>query len=327
MKIIRTPLSGCGISLRRDICPMASSTNDQYSLFPSTTSPSADNAISSPESAAGRTPSTSPAGPASAKSGPPACHVSRFRSQDSDRAMSTNDTSGPLFTVSSPSAALQRSLENRLRLRMGGNGSPLFALTWRAMDMPSGPPACQLAASARPTGDTVFSGWPTARAADAEKNVRTLEGSLKEIERKGSPQDLAQAAAATWPTPATRDGKGGYLGGRIRNGLISTDTLDVAAQLASWPTPLEDDANNGTRASGEYQSLTRTALGTTSSGSPAATENGAQLNPAFSRWLLGFPAAWDACAPTATQSLRRSRRNSSKPTLKEKPNEQLSAKR
>lgn len=28
-----------------------------------------------------------------------------------------------------------------------------------------------------------------------------------------------------------------YQGGRIRNGKLSTDRLDVAAQLAGWPTP------------------------------------------------------------------------------------------
>jgi hypothetical protein len=40
-----------------------------------------------------------------------------------------------------------------------------------------------------------------------------------------------------WPTASSRYGKGGYTGGRIRDGKISTDTLDVVAQLASWPTP------------------------------------------------------------------------------------------
>lgn len=45
--------------------------------------------------------------------------------------------------------------------------------------------------------------WPTARASDAEKAVRTLDGSLREIARKGSPQDLCQAAmlAASGETP------------------------------------------------------------------------------------------------------------------------------
>lgn len=39
-----------------------------------------------------------------------------------------------------------------------------------------------------------LTGWPTARATDAEKNVRKMDGSLREIERKGGPQDLCQAA-------------------------------------------------------------------------------------------------------------------------------------
>lgn len=39
--------------------------------------------------------------------------------------------------------------------------------------------------------------WPTARSSDADKAVRTLGGALREIERKGSPQDLCQAAMLT----------------------------------------------------------------------------------------------------------------------------------
>jgi len=52
-----------------------------------------------------------------------------------------------------------------------------------------------------------MAGWPTARATDAEKNVRTLEGSLAEIKRKGSPQDLAQAASIAGPHRLTASGE------------------------------------------------------------------------------------------------------------------------
>ncbi len=70
-----------------------------------------------------------------------------------------------------------------------------------------------------------FSGWPTARATDGEKNVRTLEGSLSEIKRKGSPQDLGMTAAIVGPARLTAAGEmltgsdaGMESGGQLRPG-------------------------------------------------------------------------------------------------------------
>jgi hypothetical protein len=113
------------------------------------------------ESADGPTPCASPDGPTTSRSGPAHVHVSRFRSRDSDKAMPTDATCGPLFTASSPSAALQSCLENRLRAAMDLNGSLEFVLTWKVMAMPSGPPICALRASARRTTESGYISWPT----------------------------------------------------------------------------------------------------------------------------------------------------------------------
>lgn len=52
-----------------------------------------------------------------------------------------------------------------------------------------------------------LAGWLTCRASDAEKNMRTAEGSLSEINRKGSPQDLCMAAAICGPARLTVTGE------------------------------------------------------------------------------------------------------------------------
>ena len=127
-----------------------------------------------------------------------------------------------------------------------------------------------------------MAGWPTPMAGTPARNGNNEAGntdsSRKTVELAG------------WPTPATTDHKGGYEGGRMRDGKLSTDRLDVTAQIAG-PARL-------------------TASGQLLTGSSAGMESGGQLNPAHSRWLMGYPHAWDDCGVTAMPSARKSRQHS-----------------
>ena len=263
MRSIPTPLRGCETLPLPGIFPPEPSTSAPSSTSSLTTFDLFGNAIFSPGSAAGPSPSLSPAGPTTAKSGPAHVHVSRFRAQDNAEAMPTSDTSGPLFTASSPSAALQRSLESRLRARMAVNGSPEYALTWSTWDMPSGPPICRLRASARRTSGSDCSGWPTVQArevaaqlagwptpqtADINLSRGSEEYARKKLETSPYPSLALTAQLAGWATPgaidtvhATNSWKG-----QDRRTAPTGKLSDAVQGVAGWPTPMAGNPGTDT---------------------------------------------------------------------------------
>lgn len=230
--------------------------------------------ISSVASRVGSLRSNSPAGQKAAKSGRQAVPVSRFRARDKEKAMPTNDTCGPLFIGSTPSAALQSALASRLRARLDANGSPEYELTWKEWDLPSGVPICALRASGRRTSGKGCSGLPTPKAEDSEQTGA----------HRGNPDTLNSASKmAGWTTPQSRDSKG------------------VSQNFCREDKPKDD-------------CLPDQVSGVVQSGTPAETANcaGYRLNPRFSLWLMGYPDEWASCGVRAMQSCRNSRRSSSK---------------
>ena len=105
--------------------------------------------------------------------------------------------------------------------------------------------------------------------------------------------------------------------GRTVDGRKHTASLEHAVKFAGWITPTANKSQHVSadamerEAERQQESLLVQAYGTTPpSGSPASTAERGALNPAFVRWLMGFPPEWDAYAPTATRSSRRSPRSS-----------------
>lgn len=164
--------------------------------------------------------------------------------------------------------------------------------------------------------------WPTPKASEkiqSEKAHAKGFHSLMEV--------------AGWVSPTAQDGSRGSLPARPHDTGVP---LSQQVALMGWHTPdtAPDAPNKGTNcknviaglgnqtlsvldhkdSSSEGTAPVNGLLGRQVWSSNAETEKrGAyQLNPKFSRWLMGFPVEWDYCGDTAMRLFLRSPRNSSK---------------
>lgn len=160
-------------------------------------------------------------------------------------------------------------------------------------------------------------GWPTPQTSDT-----TGGGQAKRAETRGNLNDHVMLAG--WVSPTAQDGSRGGLPPRPHDTGVP---LSQQATLAGWPTPQAHDPQKRGNTNADHPHYPhdppnmaewtvhdgparRTASGQALTGSSAAMESGGQLNPRFSLWLQGFPAAWANCAERVTRlSSRKPRRS------------------
>jgi hypothetical protein len=334
-----TLLNGCETLLLLVILQTEKLMNDRLKMSSQMIYEDLPNVISLPESDAGRTRFDCLGGLTIAQFGQALVPANLSARQAKALGLLTSGIYGPLGIISSASAALSLSLANRLKLRSDILGLTLFKLTWKMSATPLGRRVYLLRGSAPRTSvaaSTLWEskGWPTPNASLISAKSNIVWPKKSEKDPQVGLADVAAMSLGTWSTPTTPSGgqkppEGTSATGRTPDGKKVQVTLqNVALMLGTWVTPSARDwkdtpgmATTGMDPDGttrqRIDQLPRQAaqmdFGQMPTGCPSVTGKSARLNPALSRWLMGLPPEWDACAPMVTRSSRKSPKPSSNP--------------
>ena len=186
-------------------------------------------------------------------------------------------------------------------------------------------------------------GWPTPEAEEARRGFQNRNNGKRGTQK--SLTTVAVESLAAWPTPQedNANNSAGHKGTTFSdlptvagwatprpsddNQTRRTDasmereisrpnrgaSLAIDAYVAGLATPRAEDAESaGMRHSRGVADTLSAQAGQDASRSNAETARpaGFRLNPRFSLWLMGYPAAWASCGERAMQSFQKSRRRS-----------------
>lgn len=163
-------------------------------------------------------------------------------------------------------------------------------------------------------------GWPTPNAHDPRLGYQRRRG-----DTKGSQKSLETVAVdaldatrgnttmthwktSGWPTATTMDAASAARHGYMNDGIERKAKSRRKETLTGHSGTTMLDA---CRLCGPARITNRGEILT---GSLAEMDSGGQLNPAHSRWVMGYPPEWCDCAVTVMQSSPKSRKRSSKPS-------------
>ena len=241
-------------------------------------------------------------------------------------------TSGRYGSTSSESATLEQSLVSKLMARLDTAGSTLYQETWKRRATPLRRRYWAHTARVLRTSDSDCTSVPSPCTPNGGRSMSTekMDATGRTLDGRKHAASLEHAVKfATVTTPQARDENRSCCSAaaleRERNREGRSNSLALNAALASISTPSARDwkdssgmSESGVDPDGSIRSrldqLPRqaqlAASGLTAIGGTDATESTDQLDPEYSRWLMGLPPEWSSCAVTAMQSVAKRRRTS-----------------